>query len=137
MEAIADIAEIVPRPEEPASLPERPTPLATLLGSDMTQGLATIALYSALAVVFIRAFYIIDPDIWWHLRTGKWILEHFAVPVTDPFSTYGIDKPWVAYSWLFDTGIAAVFDRWGMVGIAAYEIAIRLALSVALFHLVR
>ena len=25
-----------------------------------------------------------DPDIWWHLRTGQWIIEHHMVPTTDP-----------------------------------------------------
>ncbi len=24
-------------------------------------------------------FHIIDPDIWWHLRTGQWILAHGTV----------------------------------------------------------
>src|SRR5207249_11491916 len=43
-----------------------------------------------------------DPDIWWHLRTGQWIIEHHWVPATDPFSAYGMGKPWVAYGWLLD-----------------------------------
>src|SRR5512134_588720 len=45
---------------------------------------------------------IVDPDVWWHLRTGQWIIEHGAVPRADVFSTFGTGKPWIAYSWLFE-----------------------------------
>ena len=136
MSTIADIPTARPQPEKPASVAQEPASVPTRLDSSVAQLAATIALYSTLPVLFIRAFYIIDPDIWWHLRTGRWILDHAAVPVTDPFSAYGMDKPWVAYSWLFDTFIAVVHGRFGLVGITAYEIAVRLALGVALFHLV-
>jgi hypothetical protein len=98
---------------------------------------AAIALYSLPALLFIRAFYIIDPDIWWHLRAGQWILQHHAVPVTDPFSSYGADKPWIVYSWLFDTILAATFGRFGLVAVAFYEILVRVALTATLFHAVR
>ncbi len=27
-----------------------------------------------------------DSDIWWHLKTGQYILQHHALPVPDPFS---------------------------------------------------
>jgi hypothetical protein len=39
---------------------------------------------------------ITDPDIWWHLQTGPWIIEHRAVPQTDPSSTNGMGKLEVA-----------------------------------------
>ena len=25
-------------------------------------------------------------DVWWHLSTGRWIMNHFSVPLADPFS---------------------------------------------------
>jgi hypothetical protein len=27
-----------------------------------------------------------DPDIWWHLKTGQWMLEHGQLPSADPFT---------------------------------------------------
>ncbi len=27
-----------------------------------------------------------DPDLWWHLATGRWILDERRIPFTDPFS---------------------------------------------------
>jgi hypothetical protein len=104
-------------------------PLAHIAGS--------VAIYSLLALAFIRSFIVADPDIWWHLATGRWILQHHAIPMTDPFSSYGMGKPWIAYSWLFELLIQLSFRSFGYVGIVLYEVATRLALAVALFHLVR
>ena len=104
--------------ETVASVPQRPNLVSAILYSELARLAGTIALYSFAALLFIRAFYIADPDIWWHLRTGQWILEHHAVPLTDLFSLYGADKPWIAYSWLFDTAMAALFSRWGLAAIA-------------------
>jgi hypothetical protein len=41
-----------------------------------------------------------DPDMWWHLRTGQYILEHRAVPRSDPFSYTRRGERWVAHEWL-------------------------------------
>ena len=38
---------------------------------------------------------IADPDTWWHLRTGQWILENGAVPDADPFSFTVPGAPWL------------------------------------------
>lgn len=129
-----------PRPStavRPTSSPQPANRLSAIVGSELAQLAGMIALYSFPALLFIRAFYVADPDIWWHLRTGLWILQHHAVPVTDPFSSYGADKPWVVYSWLFDSTMAVFFGRVGLLAIVSYEIAVRVALTVALFHAVR
>ena len=72
------------------------------------------------AVVTVRP--IVDPDIWWHLRTGEWIVENLTVPTTDPFSTYGENRPWIAYSWLFALGIYGLYQLVGHLGIVAYPL---------------
>ena len=110
---------------------------ASFLNSDAARLIGLAGLYSFLAVSFIRAFYLSDPDIWWHLQTGNWILAHHAVPFTDPFSSFGMGKPWAAYSWLFDVVTAVAFARFSFLSIALLEIALRVVLSIALFHLVR
>jgi hypothetical protein len=43
-----------------------------------------------------------DPDVWWHIRTGSWILQHGCVPRFDTFSYMTNGRPWVDYTWLFD-----------------------------------
>ncbi len=58
-----------------------------------------------------------DPDFWWHLRTGEWVLHNNAVPATDPYAWTTAGKPWVAYHWLFDVLLVKVFATWGQHGI--------------------
>ncbi len=118
-----------------------PARVRDLLRSVAAQPIAhiagTVAIYSFLALLFIRKFGVTDPDIWWHLATGRWILQHRAIPMTDPFSSYGMGKPWIAYSWLFEILVQLSYRYFGYVGIVLYEVILRLALAVALFHLVR
>lgn len=63
-----------------------------------------------------------DPDIWWHLRTGQWIVEHGTLPTTDPFSIYGENRPWFAYSWLFEISLYGLFRSFGESGIILYTL---------------
>jgi hypothetical protein len=92
-----------------------------------------IALYLSTVLVGLQP--VTDPDIWWHLRTGQWIVEHHAVPTVDPFSTYGQGKPWVVYSWLFDVAVYALHRVGGLRGIAVYGFAACLAIMVSLHRL--
>jgi hypothetical protein len=45
-------------------------------------------LYSSVA----SAGLVRDPDIWGHFRTGQWIFSHGQMPITDPFSAYGMEN---------------------------------------------
>lgn len=89
-----------------------------------------------LAVVFIipintalrPAF---DWDIWWHLRTGEWIVENSQVPETDPFSDYGRDQSWLAYSWLFEVFVYGVYNSLGLSGLVLYRAAMMLLIAVS------
>jgi hypothetical protein len=98
-----------------------------------------VALYAIPIVVTLRpvADPVMDPDIWWHLRVGQWVVEHHTVPVTDPFSRYGLDRPWVAYSWLYEVLVFRLYSLLGLAGIVAYRAALALAIVAALHHLIR
>jgi hypothetical protein len=37
-------------------------------------------LFAAPALMCVHAACANDPDIWWHLRTGEWMLQHHAIP---------------------------------------------------------
>ena len=54
-----------------------------------------------LAIVFsIRN--IIQPDVWWLLRTGEWIVKNGKIPVKDIFSFTFYGKPWINVKWFFE-----------------------------------
>ncbi|MBY0552279.1 MAG: hypothetical protein K2W95_33680 [Candidatus Obscuribacterales bacterium] len=69
-------------------------------------------------VLFLLALYLMlgtlphcifgDGSTGWHLVAGQYILEHGQVPAKDLVSYTFVDKPWVAYEWLFDAFIAAL-----------------------------
>lgn len=40
-----------------------------------------------------------EPDLWWQLRTGEWILEHHQIPKTDIFSYTFAGHEWINVKW--------------------------------------
>jgi hypothetical protein len=69
-------------------------------------------------VLFISLFFltlrpIADPDFWWHLRTGQWMVENSRIPHTDPFSFTKAGSPWVAHEWLSELLIYTLFKLGG------------------------
>jgi hypothetical protein len=94
-------------------------------------------LFAAPALMCVRAACANDPDVFWHLRTGEWILQHHAIPQVDPFSGPLAGKPWQAYSWLFEVIVIKLFQGLGLTGIVVYTSAMVLAITVSLYHMIR
>jgi hypothetical protein len=101
------------------------------------QALVLVALYSIPALVYLRTASASDPDVWWHLRSAEWIVQHHAAPWTDPFSSAGAGKFWAAYSWLFELLIFKLFQWLGLAGIVVYTAGMVAAIAMALHHLIR
>jgi hypothetical protein len=78
-----------------------------------------------------------DADVWWHLRTGQWIVEHRAVPWIDPFSDAPTAVPWIAYSWVFEILIYGLYRAFGLAGIVLYNVAFAVITLMILHSLVR
>lgn len=60
-----------------------------------------------------------DPDTYWHVAAGRWILEHGTVPSQDPFSQSMHGAPWTAHEWLAEVILALAHQAGGWVGVAA------------------
>lgn len=120
-----------------ADLPQTPVSSGSVKSEQFAQTMVLAILFAAPALMCVHAALVADPDIWWHLRTGEWILQHHAVPRVDPFSGPLAGKPWQAYSWLFELAVAKLFQWRGLVGILAYSASMILAITVAMYHLVR
>lgn len=41
-----------------------------------------------------------DPDFWWHLRAGQYMVENATIPPTDPFTFTAQGKEWITHEWL-------------------------------------
>lgn len=72
-----------------------------------------------------------DGDVSWHVASGRWILDHGAVPSTDPFSFSVPGRLWVPQEWLADVVSAQVTHVFGNSGLAML-----VALSLALLFLI-
>ncbi|MGA8935829.1 MAG: hypothetical protein WB522_16335, partial [Pseudolabrys sp.] len=64
-----------------------------------------------------------DPDTYSHIALGRWILEHHAVPTTDPFSATLRGTHWVAFEWLSQTVFAMAYAIGGWTGVVALAAA--------------
>src|SRR5581483_7612348 len=76
-----------------------------------TSRLFTLLLFVALLALSVRV--IRDPDFWWHLRTGEYILENQTIPHTDPYAFTTQGKEWVTHEWLSEVAIYALYRLGG------------------------
>src|SRR6202140_4211260 len=74
---------------------------------------AAILLFGLLAMTAPPAT---DPDLWWHLRTGQWIVETGHIPHSDPFSFTRAGHAWVSHEWLSEV---VFYELWKHAGAAA------------------
>ena len=119
---------------------EQPNPPASATpprAEQIANVIVLAVLFASPALMCVHAASTGDPDIWWHLRTGEWMLQHHAIPRIDPFSGINAGKPWPAYSWLFELLSIQIFQRFGLVGILGYTAGMVLAVTVAMRHLVK
>jgi len=54
-----------------------------------------------------------DPDFWWHLKTGEYIVKTLRFPRVDFYSFTLPGKPWVAHEWLSEVIFYLVYSRVG------------------------
>jgi hypothetical protein len=77
-----------------------------------------------------------DPDIWWHIRVGDWIVQHHALPRFAIFSEYG-NRPWTAYSWCFDLLVSGIQSVFGLPGIPGLLICLEILVSLTFLLAIR
>ena len=57
-----------------------------------------------------------DPDSYWQITIGQWILDHRAVPTTDLYSFTMHGQPWISTQWLSQVLFAGVYGAFGWTG---------------------
>ncbi|HKO02395.1 MAG TPA: hypothetical protein VJ032_11910, partial [Thermoanaerobaculia bacterium] len=72
-----------------------------------------LILAGAAAVGPIRSY-----DFFWHLTTGRWIIEHHSLPLYDPFTLASAHIPWINGEWLYQIGLYAVQSLVGLRGVS-------------------
>jgi hypothetical protein len=62
------------------------------------------------ALFVMTAREIADPDFWWHLSAGKYMVATRSVPHVDVFSGTVAGLPWVTHEWLSEIIIYALYS---------------------------
>ena len=81
-----------------------------------------IIIYFSLTVCFVIIIamgsrLLDDPDTYWHITTGRWILENGSIPATDPFSHSMRGAPWQAHEWASAIFLALSYQAGGWYGV--------------------
>jgi hypothetical protein len=108
----------------PASLWQRVFSFPALLGTLLVGAVATIT----------QTFFV-DPDVWWHIKQGEFILTTRHVPTQDIYSLTLSGKPWFAYEWLGDALLATMYRLGGMRGLDVLLIVLGGAILIGLYTL--
>src|SRR5579862_8569478 len=99
---------------------------------------ALLVLFSAAAV--IEAFRLTSlsslngADIWWHLSSGLWILQHHSFPHAGIFSQSST-QPWIASSWAYEVLLAITYKLLWLREIPWLLMCFKVALAVLTFLL--
>ncbi len=83
-------------------LTERLTARTLLLG-----GVMTIVL-----VLFIGVEQ--DPDFWWHLRIGRWMIENGRLPTSDIFTFTATGHVWTDHEYLTEILMWLTYSTFGL-----------------------
>jgi hypothetical protein len=112
--------------------------LIALSESNLVQGFLFAGLLCLMPIQQLHSFSAVaDPDIWWHVRVGQWILEHLSFPHQGIFSSTGANHMWAAYSWGFEVIVALLNMLLGLKGIEVFVIIFQLTLVLVLFLAMR
>ncbi len=84
-------------------------------------GLSWPLIVGILAMLFClnlgRNALLLDHDSYLHLHIGQWILDHYAIPLTDSFSYTKLGEPWTAHEWLAGVIYALAYNYCGWLGL--------------------
>jgi len=71
--------------------------------------------FSWIFITFMKP--IQDPDTWWHLASGRYMIENRLIPHQDVFSLTCRGAEWINTYWLFEIGFYAIYVLSGFPGL--------------------
>ena len=77
--------------------------------------------------------FLVDPDLWWHIKLGQDIVRTHQWPTNDPYSFTVHGTPWIAYEWLGDVAIGFV-AKFGLQALAAMLMILAVLITMALYY---
>lgn len=76
-----------------------------------------------------------DTDLWYHLNTGRYIIEHGTIPKDSYFSFITPPREWVDYFWLFQVLVYKIYTFSGYYGLVFLRAIIFLFVSFLILRI--
>jgi hypothetical protein len=102
------------------------------LTSSFGLSITSLPLFAGFLAMLLQAT-LFDPDYYWHIETGRWIVVHGTLPSTDLFSFTHPDQPWVLHEWLFEVMLYGVFAAFGSFGVKFFSALMGTCVAVLLY----
>lgn len=90
-----------------------------------------LLLFILLIIVFSTFKIFQDDDIFWHLATGRYIVENKSIPSTEIFSYTESDVKWIPFEWGWDVVTFGIYNLGGYIALSLF----RSILIIATFYL--
>src|SRR5215831_7021304 len=58
-----------------------------------------------------------EPDIWWHMKDARYLLEHRSFPSVNTYTFTGVGSPWLNQQWLSEIPYLLAFGKLGLQGL--------------------
>jgi hypothetical protein len=73
-----------------------------------------VAVFGAFLFIFAGALRpVVDPDVFWHLATGRYMWATGRIPHADPFSWTVPGRAWIAHEWLTELWLYPLYSHGG------------------------
>jgi len=128
----------VPLSTPSASLTERVAPAArkswTSVAADIFS-FPVMCLFLLLAVLFKNLPRgIAEPDIWWHMRNARHLLQVHSFPRFDTYSLGAAGSPWMNFEWLSEIPYLLAFRAWGLRGLLGVYFAVLALIYAGVYY---
>ena len=77
---------------------------------------------------------IAEPDIWWHLRDARSLLEHHVFLHSDTYSFTTAGAPWINFEWLSEVPYYLAFRAAGLQGILLVYFLVLVLIYVGVYY---
>jgi hypothetical protein len=85
------------------------------------------------AVFYVARGFVVDPDIWWHIKVGEAVLATHQFPHADIYSFTVPGAPWMAYEWLGEVPLAVAARIGGVTALDVLLLVLGAAIVTALY----
>lgn len=93
---------------------------------------ALFSLWIVIIVALTSLFPINNYDIWWHLKTGEYIVSEKAIPDVDIYSYTAAGNEWITHEWLAELIFYAVYSAGGFDLIIIFKVLMAVLIAAIL-----